>query len=178
MIRTSNKSTFVLKNKFHLSIRHNMLWEIFEIKSLGFFFFFNTFLFKKQDTSTQQGKYKILRGKRENKTQEQYNNTIIILFTREEIIVRSEFICKFSFTERRVKVSSFQGQNQVNLFLVMTCSIYKKHELKIFKCVSNTGILTKFNYKLCRTDNNLISLRRNVPSLLVQFLQQVSHNKY
>ena len=29
MVRTSNKSTYVLKNKFHLSIRHNMLWKIF-----------------------------------------------------------------------------------------------------------------------------------------------------
>ena len=36
MVITSNKSTFVLKNKFHLSIQPNMLWKIFGI----FFFFF------------------------------------------------------------------------------------------------------------------------------------------
>ena len=39
----------------------------------------------------------------------------------------------------------------MNLFLVTTCWICEKHELKIFRCVSNTGILTQLNYKLCRT---------------------------
>ena len=86
------------------------------------------------------------------------------MFTREENIVRSKFIYKFSLTVRRMKVSSFQSQNYVNLFLVMTCWIYKKYELKILS-VSNTGILMQLNYKLCRTGDNLTSLQRNVQAL-------------
>ena len=42
------------------------------------------------------------------------------MFTREEIIVRSKFICKFFLKVRKAKVSSFQGLNEVNLFLVTT----------------------------------------------------------
>ena len=42
----------------------------------------------------------------------------------------------------------------------MTCSIYKKHELKVLQSFSNTGILTQLNFKLCRTDKNFISVRR------------------
>ena len=86
------------------------------------------------------------------------------MFTREENIVRSKFIYKFSLTVRRMKVSSFQSQNYVNLFLVMTYWIYKKYELKILS-VSNTGILMQLNYKLCRTGDNLTSLQRNVQAL-------------
>ena len=41
------------------------------------------------------------------------------LFTRKEIIVCKKFIYKFSLTLRRVKVSSLQGLNVTNLFLVM-----------------------------------------------------------
>ena len=47
----------------------------------------------------------------------------------------------------------------------MTCWIYKRHELKIFKYVSNTGILMQLNYELYRTDSNLTSLQGNVPLL-------------
>ena len=75
-------------------------------------------------------------------------------FTREEIIVCSKLVYIFFFNVRRV-----------NSFLVTTCWIYEKHELKILKCISNTGILTQLNFKLYRTDKNLTSLRRNVPAL-------------
>ena len=41
-----------------------------------------------------------------------------------------------------------------------------------------TSILMQLNHKLCRTDNNLTSLQRNIPSLQAQFLQQISYKKY
>ena len=48
-----------------------------------------------------------------------------------------------------------------------------------FLIVLSTGIITQLNYKkLYQTGNNLGSLRRNVPLLLMWFLQQVSHKKY
>ena len=31
MVKTSNKRTFVLRNKLHLSIQHNVIWKIFGI---------------------------------------------------------------------------------------------------------------------------------------------------
>ena len=45
----------------------------------------------------------------------------------------------------------------MNSFLVTTCWIYQKHELKVFRCISNNGILTQLNYWLCRTGDNLTS---------------------
>ena len=47
------------------------------------------------------------------------------MFTTEEIIVlNSKFVYKLSLTVIRVKPSSFQGLNEVNLILVTTCWIY------------------------------------------------------
>ena len=59
----------------------------------------------------------------------------------------------------------------------MSCWICEKHKLKNLTCVSNTGILTQLNYKLCRTDNSLTSLQKKLYHRCV-VLQQVSHNKY
>ena len=82
------------------------------------------------------------------------------------MIVRSKFVYKFSLTLRRVKVSSFQGFRPVFISCHdVTCWIYKTHELKILKYVPNTGVLTQPDFKLCRTDKELTSLQRNVPSL-------------
>ena len=83
------------------------------------------------------------------------------MFTREEIIIVRDI--EIFFDSKKDKVSIFQGLDYVNLFLATTCWIYKNHKLKIFRRVLNTGILTQLNYKLCRTDNNLTSLRRNFP---------------
>ena len=73
------------------------------------------------------------------------------MFKREEIIVRN---LQILFESKKAKISSFQGLNEVNLFLVTTCWIYNLHKLKLFRCVPKTGILTKLYYKLCRTDNH------------------------
>ena len=60
-----------------------------------------------------------------------------------------------------------KGINEVNLFLITTCWVYEKYELKILKCGSNTGILMQFNFKLCWTDKHLTSLRKSALSLKV-----------
>ena len=78
----------------------------------------------------------------------------------------------------RIKVSSFQGLNEVNLFLITTCWICKKLELKILKHVSDTGILMQLNFKLRRTDKNLTSLRKNISSLLSVVFTASFFNKY
>ena len=58
------------------------------------------------------------------------------MFTREQIIVRSKFVYKFSLTLMKLKVSSFQDLYEVDLFLVTTCWIYEKYELKNFEVCS------------------------------------------
>ena len=71
----------------------------------------------------------------------------------------------------------------MNLFLVTTCWIYKKHEIKILRYVSNTGILTHLNFKLCRKDKNLTSLshpcKRSFYSkffiILKKLMKNISH---
>ena len=55
------------------------------------------------------------------------------MFTREEIIVRSNFVYKFSLTIRRVKVPSFQGLNEMNLVLVTTSLNIQKRSIKNFE---------------------------------------------
>ena len=58
------------------------------------------------------------------------------MFTREQIVVRSKFVYKFSLTLMKLKVSSFQDLYEVDLFLVTTCWIYEKYELKNFEVCS------------------------------------------
>ena len=90
-----------------------------------------------------------------------------------------ENLCiNFLSPQEELRFSSLQGLNEVHLFLVTTYQIYKRHELKILKFVSINTILTHLNFKLCRTDKHLTSLRENVLPLLVRFLHQVSHNRY
>ena len=68
------------------------------------------------------------------------------MFAREEIIGRSKFVYKFSLTVRRTKVSSFQGLNEVNLFLVTRWILW--HCLSIYyeKPAVKTTLTTKEHF--------------------------------
>ena len=61
---------------------------------------------------------------------------------------------------RKAKVSGYQGLNEVNLFLVTT---FLLDYTDIFLLDRQTH--DALDFKLCRTDKNLTSLQRNVPSL-------------
>ena len=59
---------------------------------------------------------------------------------KEDIIFRSKFIYKFSFTVRRVKVSSFPGLKLSEIISRYHLLDIQKTWIKNFKCVSTNGI--------------------------------------